>query len=182
HRGAHARSEAARVRVRHHLRHRQGSRVRLLRDHTADDPSHIVHRGHEFAIVDEADFILIDEARVPLVIAGDAPPLDVDPVTLAGIVRRLQAGVDYSADEYGRTVVLTEAGFRPAGALRGRRLDDPSTHLLLSAVHVALHAERLLRRARDYVVREGRVEIVDKWPGGVADNRRWPHGIQPAVE
>jgi preprotein translocase subunit SecA len=154
----------------------------FLRDHTAEDPSHVVHRGHEFAIVDEADFILIDEARVPLVIASDAPSPDVDPVAVASVVRRLRSHVDYTADEYGRTVVLTEAGFRHAGSLLNARLDDQSNHLLLSAVHVALHAETLLRRDRDYVVRDGRVEIVDEWTGRVADNRRWPHGIQPAVE
>ena len=82
----------------------------------------------------------------------------------------------------GRTVVLTEAGFRQAGTLVHARLDEQSNHLLLSAVHVALHAETLLRRDRDYVVRDGHIEIVDEWTGRVADNRRWPNGIQPAVE
>src|SRR4030095_13123089 len=107
----------------------------FLRDHTAEDPSHVVHRGHEFAIVDEADFILIDEARVPLVIASDAPSPDVDPVALASVVRRLRSHVDYTADEYGRTVVLTAAGFRHARGLVNARLDDPSNQLLPSALH-----------------------------------------------
>src|SRR5262249_38391806 len=137
----------------------------FLRDHIAEDPSHVVHRERAFAIVDEADFILIDEARVPLVIASDAPSPDVDPVALARVVRQLRPGVDYTADEYGRTVVLTEAGFRHAGTLLHARLDAEANHLLLSAVHVALHAEALLRRDRDYVVRDGRVEIVDEWTG-----------------
>jgi preprotein translocase subunit SecA len=154
----------------------------FLRDHTALDLSDLVHRGHRRAIVDEADFILIDEARVPLVIAGSAPALDVDHAALAALVRSLRAGVDYDADEYGRTVVLTEAGFRNVGRQLGVVLDDPDRHLLLSAVHVALHAETLLRRDRDYVVRDGVVELVDEWTGRVAENRRWPHGIQPAVE
>jgi len=154
----------------------------FLRDHTALDPTHVVHRGHHHAIVDEADFILIDEARVPLVIAGPAPALPVDLRRLSALVRELRNGVDYDADEYGRTVVLTEAGFQRAGARLGVCLDDRAQHLLLSAVHVALHAEVLLRRDRDYVVRQGSVELVDEWTGRVAENRRWPHGIQPAVE
>ena len=85
-------------------------------------------------------------------------------------------------------MVLTETGFRTASERLGVNLDDPSKHLLLSAVHVALHAEALLRRDRDYVVRDGpgklvkQVELVDEWTGRVAENRRWPHGIQPAVE
>ncbi len=153
-----------------------------LRDHTALDPADVVHRGHHAAIVDEADCILIDEARVPLVIAGDAPPLGLDASRLASVARTLRFGVDYTSDEYARTVVMTEPGFAHAGALLGVALDDPANHLLLSAVHVALHAEVLLRRDRDYVVRDGRIEIVDEWTGRVAENRRWPHGIQPAVE
>ncbi len=154
----------------------------FLRDHTALDPEHIVHRGHDFAIVDEADFILIDEARVPLVIAGTAPSLPIDHARLAALARDLVRGVDYDADEYGRVAVLTEAGFARASARLGVRLDDPSQHLLLSAVHVALHAHVLLRRDRDYVIRHGAVELVDEWTGRVAENRRWPHGIQPAIE
>jgi preprotein translocase subunit SecA len=153
-----------------------------LRDHAALDPEVVVHRGHHVAIVDEADSILVDEARVPLVIAGEAPALGVDAARLASLVRALRGGVDYTADEYARTVVMTEAGFAHAGRLLGVALDDPANHLLLSAIHVALHAETLLKRDRDYVVRDGRIEIVDEWTGRVADNRRWPHGIQPAVE
>jgi preprotein translocase subunit SecA len=153
-----------------------------LRDHAALDPSEVVHRGHHVAIVDEADCILVDEARVPLVIAGDAPALGLDPARLASLARTLRNGIDYGADEYARTVVVTETGFAHAGRLLGVALDDPANHLLLSAVHVALHAETLLRRDRDYVVRDDRIEIVDEWTGRVADNRRWPHGIQSAVE
>jgi preprotein translocase subunit SecA len=151
-----------------------------LRDHTALDAAQVVHRGHDFAIVDEADFILIDEARVPLVIAREAAAPEINHAVIASVVRRLQSGIDYTADEYGRTVVLTEGGFRHAGDLLGASLSDD--HLLLSAVHVALHAETLLRRDRDYVVRDDRVELVDEWTGRVAEKRRWPHGIQPAVE
>ncbi|HET7216623.1 MAG TPA: accessory Sec system translocase SecA2 [Vicinamibacterales bacterium] len=154
----------------------------FLRDHTAYDVARIVHRGHSFAIVDEADFILIDEARVPLVIAGPAPPIPVEHRALAALARELRRGFDFDADEYSRVVVLTEAGFARASQRLGIALDAPHHHLLLSAVHVALHAQVLLRKDRDYVVRNGAVELVDEWTGRVADNRRWPHGIQPAVE
>jgi len=155
----------------------------FLRDHTAQDAGRVVvRRPRHYVIVDEADFILIDEARVPLVIAGATPGLDIDHRRLAALARELRRGADYDADEYQRTVVLTEAGFRHAGRLLGVRLDRPDQNLLLSAVHVALHAEVLLARDRDYIVRDGRVELVDEFTGRVAENRRWPHGIQPAVE
>jgi len=155
----------------------------FLRDHTADHPSRVVQRRYHYVIVDEADFILIDEARVPLVIAGPAPPIEVDHQTLAALVRRLRPGRDYDADEYQRTIVLTEAGFQHAGQLLGGvDLQDPDRHLLLSALHVALHAQTLLQRDRDYIVRDAAIELVDEFTGRVADNRRWPHGIQPAVE
>ncbi len=156
----------------------------FLRDHTATERDRVVlDRPRHYVIVDEADFILIDEARVPLVIAGTAPGPGVDHARLAALARELRRGVDYDADEYQRTVVLTEAGFLRAGTLLGGvRLNDPAHNLLLSAVHVALHAETLLKRDRDYIVRGGRVELVDEFTGRVAENRRWPHGIQAAVE
>jgi preprotein translocase subunit SecA len=155
----------------------------FLRDHTADSPDRTVQRPFHSVIVDEADFILVDEARVPLVIAGATPAPDIDHRALAALVRSLRPGVDYRADEYARTVTLTEPGFAHAEALLGGVvLHRPEHHLLLSALHVALHAETLLQRDRDYIVRGGRIDLVDEFTGRVADNRRWPHGIQPAVE
>jgi preprotein translocase subunit SecA len=154
----------------------------FLRDHTAAEPADLVQRPPHFAIVDEADFILIDEARVPLVIAGEAPAAGVDPAALAAAAAALGPGVDYDADEYERTVVLTEAGFARASRRLGADLSSPAQHLLLSGLHVALHAQLLLRRDRDYIVRDGRIELVDEFTGRVAENRRWPHGIHAAVE
>ncbi len=154
-----------------------------LRDHTVDSVAQVVQRPFHLAIVDEADFILIDEARVPLVIAGSTSAPAVDHAALAALARKLRPGVDYRADEYARNVVLTDVGFRSIEALLGcRDLHQPANQLLLSAVQVALHAQALLRRDRDYIVRAGRVELVDEFTGRVAENRRWPHGIQPAVE
>ncbi len=155
----------------------------FLRDHTVTDPAHAVQRPFHYAIVDEADFILIDEARVPLVIAGEteAPPIPYQKI--AGAVRALQAGTDFRVDAHERNVALTDAGFRQAQAALGcGPLHAPDEHQTLAAIHVALHAEVLLSRDRDYIVRGGRIELVDEFTGRVADNRRWPHGIQPAVE
>ena len=155
----------------------------FLRDHTATDPAHAVQRPFHYAIVDEADFILIDEARVPLVIAGEteAPPIPYQ--TIAGAVRALKAGTDFRVDAHERNVALTDVGFRHAQAALGcGPLHAPDQHQTLAAIHVALHAEVLLSRDRDYIVRGGRIELVDEFTGRVADNRRWPHGIQPAVE
>ena len=155
----------------------------FLRDHTVTDPAHLVQRRFHYAIVDEADFILIDEARVPLVIAGETASPDIDHETIAAMVRRLAAGRDYRADEHERNVTITDAGFRRIETLLGcGPLHAAAQRLLLAAIHVALHAEVLLRRDRDYIVRDGRIELVDEFTGRVADNRRWPHGIQPAVE
>ena len=154
-----------------------------LRDHTVVDASLVVQRPFHFAIVDEADFILIDEARVPLVIAGEtaAPPIPYS--RIAAAVRALAPGADFGVDQHERNVTLTDNGFRHAQKLLGcGPLHEPPQHLTLSAVHVALHAQVLLKRDRDYIVRGGRVDLVDEFTGRVADNRRWPHGIQPAVE
>jgi preprotein translocase subunit SecA len=155
----------------------------FLRDHTVVDPAELVQRPFHYAIVDEADFILIDEARVPLVIAGESAAPPVPHQRIAAAVRRLTPGTDFRVDEHERNVTLTDAGFRHAEALLGcGPLHDPAQYLLLAAIHVALHAEVLLARDRDYIVRGGRIELVDEFTGRVADNRRWPHGIQPAVE
>ncbi len=155
----------------------------FLRDHTMVEPHEVVQRPFEYAIVDEADFILIDEARVPLVIAGEAPAPPVPHEVVAAAVRNLRPGTDFACDEYARNVSITDAGFRHLEALLGcRPLHLPAQRTLLSGIHVALHALILLHRDRDYIVRRGRIELVDEFTGRVADNRRWPHGIQPAIE
>ena len=154
-----------------------------LRDHTVTDPADLVQRPFHYAIVDEADFILIDEARVPLVIAAAAAAPPIPHQRIAAAVRSLAPGIDFRRDEHERNVALTDAGFRHVQSLLGcGPLHAPEQHVTLAAIHVALHAEALLRRDRDYIVRGGRIELVDEFTGRVADNRRWPHGIQPAVE
>ena len=155
----------------------------FLRDQTMTEAADVVQRPSHFVIVDEADFILIDEARVPLVIACEAPAPPVPHEVVAAAIAELQPVADFVIDENARNVALTDAGFRHAERLlRCPPLHLPAQQTLLSAVHVALHARALLHRDRDYIVRRDRIELVDEFTGRVAENRRWPHGIQPAIE
>lgn len=155
----------------------------FLRDHTRRSVSELVLRPFHFVIVDEADFLLIDEARVPLVIAGSDDRHPIDYHDLANHIRELEPGVHFETDEYARNASLTEEGFNAIEKKLGLgSLQDPSNLMLLAAVNVALHARVLLRRDLDYIARDGKIELVDEFTGRVADNRRWPHGIQPAVE
>lgn len=165
----------------------------LLRDGLCLDPGEQVHRRFHFALVDEADSILIDEARIPLVIAGAAGPIVTGPLTagplaaglgrIAAAVRRLEAGTDFDFDEHGRNVALTDAGAARVEAILGcGSLFDPGNEELLAAVRNALHAEALLERDVDYIVRRGAVELVDEFTGRVAEKRHWPDGLHGAVE
>jgi len=134
------------------------------------------------AIVDEADSIMIDEARVPMVLAG-AVPGEQDPVhAAAALVRGLRKGKHYTVAEDGRSVAFTSAGLAAMEAKLGIDLYDEEHVAQLSAVNVALHAHALLHRDVDYIVRDGSVELVDEMRGRVAQRRRWPDGLQAAVE
>lgn len=155
----------------------------FLRDQVCLEPLELVHRPFHFAIVDEADFILIDEARVPLVIAGAEEGTGIDHYWLAELVRSLHPVTHFIVDENARNVTLTDEGLERAEAELGRGdLYGPGNEVLLASLNVALHAEVLLGRDVDYIVRGGKVELVDAFTGRVADNRRWPHGIHQAVE
>ena len=154
-----------------------------LRDRLAYEPGELVHRPFAVALVDEADSILIDEARIPLVISGTsgAPGLDVS--RLAAVVRDLERGRDFETDAENANVFPTDAGIRRVeSALGCGNLFTPENETLLAAVHCALHAELLLERDVDYIVRDGRIEIVDEFTGRVMDKRHWPDGLQAAVE
>ncbi len=154
-----------------------------LRDGLCLRPEDQVQRPFHFALVDEADSIMIDEARIPLVVAGGGDPEPVTPERLATIVRTLQEGVDFETDEYRHELALTEAGTERVEALMGwDNLFAPEHVEGLAAVRNALHAEVLLQRDVDYIVREQRVEIVDEFTGRVAEHRHWPDGLQAAVE
>ena len=155
----------------------------FLRDQLARDTMDLVHRPFHAALVDEADSILIDEARIPLVISGAAGELNVDAGRLAPLVRRLAPGRDYEIDEAKRNIFPTDRGLAILEQSLGcGELYSARNELLLAAIHCALHAEALLQRDVDYIIRDGRIEIVDEFTGRVMDKRHWPDGLQAAVE
>lgn len=154
-----------------------------LRDFLCMEKEKLVHRRFNYAIVDEADSILIDEARVPLVIAGDVETNAEDLLYYNSIIKRLKADMDYEIDEYGRNVYLTEAGIERAEEILGcENLYAAENLEHMTRINCALHAEKLLQRDRDYIVRNGRVEIIDEFTGRIADKRHWPDNLQSAVE
>jgi preprotein translocase subunit SecA len=142
-----------------------------------------VHRPFYAAVIDEADSILIDEARIPLVLAGG----EEDEETLARradpLVRRFLRGLDFTLDEYGRNIALTDAGARVAEAyFQSGNLYAEENLSLYTAVHNAIHAHALLRRDVDYVVKDRAIESVDQFKGRIAQDRRWPAGLHTALE
>ena len=154
-----------------------------LRDHLCTAPEDLVHRPFHYAIVDEADSILINEARVPLVIAGSVEARRIDPYRAAEIVRNLDAKRDFQTDEFARNAHFTEAGVDHLESQLGcGNLYAAENVELLTELSLALHAEVLLRREVDYIVRDGQIELVDEFTGRVVENRRWPDGLQAAVE
>jgi preprotein translocase subunit SecA len=155
----------------------------LLRDGLCLVPDDRVHRPFHLVIVDEADSILIDEARVPLVIAGTADEQTVGLGRLVRLARELRPEVDYDTDDYSRNINLTEEGsHRVEHELQVENLYAEENLGLLAAVRNAMHAEFLLDRDVDYIVRNGRVELVDELTGRVVDDRQWPDGLQAAIE
>jgi preprotein translocase subunit SecA len=154
-----------------------------LRGLLAREPGEQVQRPFHYAIVDEADSILIDEARVPLVIAGDLGESNVVQRDLVALAATLDRGDHYDVDEHGRNVTLNVGGLD----LVERRLGcgdllQPQNVALLTELHCALHARVLLHRDVDYIVREGRIELVDEFTGRVVEDRHLPDGLQAAVE
>ena len=155
----------------------------FLRDQLAMSAGDLVHRDFVFAIIDEADSILIDEARVPLVIAGDMPNEPENRSIFADVVRDLVRDVHYEIDDRARNVNFTAAGLdHLERVLACGNLHEESQLPLLTRLNQALHAEHLLRRDIDYLVRDGEVWLLDELTGRVAENRRWPYGLQAAVE
>ncbi len=154
-----------------------------LRDLRATDPGAVVHRPFHVALVDEADSLLVDEARAPLVLAACAEPGDSPARRIAALVGRLTPGADFDTDEYGRSVELTDAGVaRMERSLDVVNLHDGEHYPLLTAVNCALHARVLLRRDVDYLVRDGRIGMIDELTGRVVPDRHWPDGLQAALE
>ena len=155
----------------------------VLRDRLALRPEEQVHRPFSTAVIDEVDSILIDEARIPLVIAGGETGESALAYVADQVVRRLQAAVDYTIDVGAHNAVLTDAGIRAAeNALGCGNLFEERNLRLHTAVQDALEAHALLRRDVDYLVKNGAIEMVDEFKGRIAWNRRWPASLHTAVE
>ncbi|MBN2981324.1 MULTISPECIES: DEAD/DEAH box helicase [Cohnella] len=153
-----------------------------LRDTIALNEADIVHRPFHCVIVDEADSLLLDEARVPLVIAGEPSSSGSDGIRLAEAARQLKQGEHYDFDEFERNVYLNEAGSAKAESLLGcGNLYESHNSHLLSSLNCALHAEALLKKDVDYIVRDGKIELIDEYTGRVAENRQLPDGLQAAL-
>ena len=154
-----------------------------LRDNMAGNLEEKVQRGHHFAIVDEVDSILIDEARTPLIISGRLADAAAMYYKFAAIVRMLDRDVDYEVDESKRIVFPTEAGVEKVEKELGlENLYDSIQQNLVHQLAVALKAKELYRRDKDYIVDAGEVKIVDEFTGRVLEGRRWSEGIHQAVE
>src|SRR5579884_685808 len=155
----------------------------VLRDRLALRVEDQVHRPFHAAVIDEVDSILIDEARIPLVLAGG----DSSETALAWVadrvVRRFMPGFHYSVDVGQHNAALTDDGIRAVEEAFGcGNLFDERNLALHAAVQDALHAHALLRRDVDYLVKDGAIEMVDEFRGRIALNRRWPAGLHTAVE
>jgi preprotein translocase subunit SecA len=154
-----------------------------LRDNMAMSREEMVQRGHNFAIVDEVDSILIDEARTPLIISGMVADAAAIYVKFAGIMKGLVRDEDYEVDEEKRTVVPTEDGIEKVErALGVANLYDELSSNYVHQMQAALRAKELFKRDVDYVVQNGEVKIVDEFTGRILEGRRWSDGLHQAVE
>jgi preprotein translocase subunit SecA len=176
-----------------------------LRDNMKFELAHYVQRGHNFAIVDEVDSILIDEARTPLIISGPAEQSTDLYYEVDRIIPRLKPGAvtrgdtkaedrealektgDYIVDEKHKTVTLTESGMAKAEQMLHRHLQpgglyDPNNMPLLHHINQALRAHTLFKYDVDYMVKDGEVVIVDEFTGRLMPGRRWSDGLHQAVE
>ena len=155
----------------------------VLRDQLITDRADAVQHGADVALIDEADSVLVDEALVPLVLAGNEPGT-APGGRITDLVCRLKKNQHYVVDEDGRNASLTDVGAR----LLERQLgitslyDDEHVGSTLVQVNLALHAHALLTRDVHYIVRDGKVALIDASKGRVADLQRWPDGVQAAVE
>ena len=159
-----------------------------LRDNMKYRMEDMVQRGHVYAIVDEVDSILIDEARTPLIISGPLDDRSEFYNTIDSYIPALDKG-DYEVDEKQRTVTLTEAGMekleqrlRAADQLKGESLYDVENVSVVHHVNQALRAHKLFQRDKDYIVRNGEVVIIDEFTGRMMPGRRYSEGLHQALE
>ena len=154
-----------------------------LRDNIEYEPERLRQPHHHFAIVDEIDSILIDEARKPLIISAPAADTENLYPTFAAIARELKEGEDFTVDEKLKAIALTDAGIEKAEKMLG--VDNIYTEKGLKYVHhleTAVRAKALYTRDKEYVVRDGEVIIVDEFTGRLQPGRRWSEGLHQAIE
>src|SRR2546425_1463512 len=157
-----------------------------LRDNMKFDLAHCVQRVHHYAIVDEVDSILIDEARTPLIISGPSEESTDKYYRIDKIIPKLRRDIDYQVDEKHHTATLTDEGNARVGSLLGVNdlFDEPSWENVEIIHHInqALRAYTLYKRDVEYVVKDGEVIIVDEFTGRLMPGRRWSDGLHQAVE
>ncbi len=160
-----------------------------LRDNMKYRLEDMVQRGHNFAIVDEVDSILIDEARTPLIISGPLDDRSEFYNTIDTFLPALEKKTDFEVDEKQRTVTMTEAGMekietllRDAGQLKGDNLYDVENVSVVHHVNQALRAHSLFTRDKDYIVRDDEVVIIDEFTGRMMQGRRYSEGLHQALE
>jgi preprotein translocase subunit SecA len=154
-----------------------------LRDNMARRRDQMVQRGHPYAIVDEVDSILIDEARTPLIISGPSSDVTKLYYQFASIVRTLTRDEDYEVDEEKKSVMPTESGIEKVEkALGVNNLYDAVSTNYVHQLGQALRAKELFHRDKDYLVDAGEVKIIDEFTGRTLDGRRWSDGLHQAVE
>ena len=159
-----------------------------LRDNMKYERAQMVQRPFNFAIVDEVDSILVDEARTPLIISGPTDDKSELYMQVQAVVLQLDQG-DYDIDEKSRNVTLTEDGtekveriLEGAGLLTGSNLYDYENTLVVHHLDQALKANVMFKRDIDYIVKDGKVIIIDEFTGRMMDGRRWSNGLHQAVE
>ena len=154
-----------------------------LRDHLVYSPDDLVQREYHYAIVDEIDSILIDEARTPLIISSPSAESEDLYRTFSGIARRMNKDEDYIVDEKQRAATLTEAGINKAEKALG--VENLYTERGVKFVHhleTAVRAKALFERDKEYVVKDGQIIIVDEFTGRLQPGRRWSEGLHQAIE
>ncbi len=159
-----------------------------LRDNMKYDRAQMVHRPFNFAIVDEVDSILIDEARTPLIISGPTDDKSELYISVDAVVKQLDSA-DYELDEKARSAILTEDGtekveriLEDAGLLHGTNLYDYENTQVVHHINQALRANVVFKRDTDYIVKDGKIIIIDEFTGRMMDGRRWSDGLHQAVE
>ncbi|MER9444649.1 preprotein translocase subunit SecA [Mesorhizobium sp. M0340] len=159
-----------------------------LRDNMKYERAQMVQRGHSYAIVDEVDSILVDEARTPLIISGPLEDRSEMYNTIDTFIVQLQPQ-DYEIDEKQKTSIFTEEGteklenmLRDAGLLKGESLYDVENVAIVHHVNNALKAHRLFQRDKDYIVRNGEIVIIDEFTGRMMPGRRYSEGLHQALE